>query len=1370
MGSAANQILGHALDGLRNVSAGVLANGLTAFIRTLTASGWAAALATIEPASAATVIAVAVVLNFVRERKANITEEQAEKLVSELESLAGTEESALELIRKFASSRVARAIGLDREQLLATVDAVLASRFDELDERLAAIVEDHLDSARKERAEIREVLDEISQTAKLYLDQVDGDLQTVKAGQEALLRGQAALTEQLDTQSTEFMDALRRESTVEYESELPLHATAEVVAQTVATVLDKLQAEGAVRAGATPPHVSIPHEPATITLDPPPLVATRSERRSTVDDVKRALGETNWLAIRGDSGRGKTQLVALVAREHDAATFWIRLRDLDSRQAADRLDAWFRTVRAKQVDSRLEACVSEVCNALPDRTLIVLDDLPYFDAEDPLGLRLLLLVRGLAARNLLLLSTGAHQVPSKLRDALGTSMRAIECAPFTDAEIAELLLAHGAPVTLTQPQRVKFISTVTHAHPVLLVAAARFLQEKQWQFTDAEIEGLLRGQYTRLVAGDTLDRLIATVTDEHSRNLLYRLKLITGEFSAEDVNVVASVNPAIDRASERLHKLTGLWVQRESENRHELSPLVRALPDTNLPVQTRRTVHLALGSRIVRERVLGPWDAARAICHFVGAEQHNYAALLLLQGLRAVLEKGELGEATVLLMMWGSGPIPAEVTPVVQVFLRAHQIEARARFGLSVDVAVSDLDRLMGILPGEETWALLSIVAIAGRTFSQLNPALANRAFLRVIRSWRMWRGPDGQPLLPPEDFEPEPLLWMTVEGLRTREHIRDWLDTVRQLDETSLDRLFSDDLAEDVCLVLADRLWIQEHRRPEGDRDWDAVLSGLDDLAAAAEDLRQPYLKGCVVRAKIVVVAEYKDDLPSAVALGELALAERLEDSRAEFLIRECVACQYVFRQMFREAREWYAEALAVEIDGPKLQRALALVHASRAFGEVNASDGVHYAEEAMRVASAVPDLAVPVRVQLLGELAIARWLAGDLCGAFSALDEAADNLISSPTRDAYWKGLFMCFGHVCGYLASIARTGQPPAAARDGGPWVAPERGFFFRDHERAVDLYAERQSPGIFVHLVLLAEGTGNDGGADKWAAKGLEAARAANLATVAGVFADLSITAQVTRGEYQAATDLGIECGRRAVATKYLMDHGRRPLWEDFDVHAVLQEAGGSFHEQAERHGAISALLPITFHLAKDATVAQVDVSERVGRLTQYLEELATKSPCREYWESLIDVLSQVFIQRKRPSELIQLGNEHDDWLVRILAFLGATLHPDVSLTTAAVNHLAVLSSSSTLLDVVIGAERRIVVPFIDEYWRRAFDRERFRFSAPREVDRDLRTAVGAPAGTRTRCILRTITAGLGVRIPAYARSWLFETPSDDGVPA
>ena len=58
-------------------------------------------------------------------------------------------------------------------------------------------------------------------------------------------------------------------------------------------------------------------------------------------------------------------------------------------------------------------------------------------------------------------------------------------------------------------------------------------------------------------------------------------------------------------------------------------------------------------------------------------------------------------------------------------------------------------------------------------------------------------------------------------------------------------------------------------------------------------------------------------------------------------------------------------------------------------------------------------------------------------------------------------------------------------------------------------------------------------------------------------------------------------------------------------------------------------------------------------------------------------------------------------------------------------------------------------RRCIVPFFLSYWQAAFEKQRFRFSAIRLVEEDVKLAQSLPVEQRVRSVLKAIALGLQI---------------------
>src|SRR5262249_36137378 len=156
--------------------------------------------------------------------------------------------------------------------------------------------------------------------------------------------------------------------------------------------------------------------------------------------------------------------------------------------------------------------------------------------------------------------------------------------------------------------------------PLLLATTAEFLAGRGWQYREDEIDALLRGDHTERVMPEVIERLIRSLA-EPPRELLYRLTLPIGSFERSDVMALAGVEPAVDRPRERLNDLLGTWVQRDTDRRFTVSPLVRPLGQTELAAKVRNRCYRELADLITGKGGMNAYEAERAVLYNLAARE-----------------------------------------------------------------------------------------------------------------------------------------------------------------------------------------------------------------------------------------------------------------------------------------------------------------------------------------------------------------------------------------------------------------------------------------------------------------------------------------------------------------------------------------------------------------------------------------------------------------------------------------------------------------------------------------------------------------------------------------------------------------------------
>lgn len=1096
-------------------------------------------------------------------------------------------------------------------------------------------------------------------------------------------------------------------------------------------------------------------------LDVPPPVALLSHRRNTVQNLLQEVMSCTWTALYGGAGQGKTHLAMLLVQAQGNCMAWLRLRDLNSEEVIRRVNAACEAITGHRASSD---AYREMFARATQQSILVLDDLPRLVVGDSLVEVMVLLTRAAEEFGAHILSTSSHRIPSTVAERFtDLQLRIVPCPGLTDGDVMDVLRLYNAPPHVCTPQFAGFVNTMVQRHPLLLNAAARYLRHHNWQIDDAAFDALMRSAYAAEVSNETIHRLIREVEDYESRELLYRLNLFTGDFVIKDVIAIAAVAPPVDRPRERLDSLAGLWVQYELNEQLVLSPLVKALGTDELHATTRHDGHLAIAAEILERRRINQFDALNLVMHLIGGEAFDQAAAILAKALSELIHLAPSTPESILLSLWYGLSLPTAMSLGLRIYLRGLQIAARHRFAKPIGGLINDLENLVAQATDDEAWAVFISAVHACPVLAESNVVRANALLLSAIQRIATGRMPDGSPLEFPGEAKPELLVWSHVRGITTLDQLRNWLDTIAQFSPEQVERAFSDDIGQQGCVEVANRLWLLEADKPEEEREWATVLTALNYLDEQARRLGQDLLWACAVRARVVVLAEYLHDLDNALVVTREALARASFDPQVQFLIRECMGRQYVYAGRHREALGWLTEALAFHTTGFSLVRRDALLAASRGAGELDAASAIPYTRQAVQLVENSVEIPQTEMVKTLGELAVAEWLNGNLTETFQAIDRAAEVLLANKADTETWRDLFVIFGHVSGFLSMIAHTNVGPERTITGEQYLPPFRGIFqqARLTERAMR-YDGRRDCFLFAQLALFAEAVGRDERVAVWASRGLEAARSANQAIVRSGLGLTTIPAFVIDGRYGEALEVGLDASAVQIALRRQEKAGLDILTNEIDIDSALESLPNDDREQAEYNAAIHALLPIAFHLQRRTLdqpgESRSDATE-VIQLCRHIRETATDE---RFWYIAANILEQTFLGEMRGEELVEWGNgpELQPYSVlRILCYLGATLKRDISVRDVAQAHLAMMPTVYRLIAPPLAAYRRIVLPYLVEYWSTRFQRARGLFGSPQLLGEALAEARQLPDAVQAQRILNSVSISLGIRPTGETRDWL-----------
>jgi hypothetical protein len=1016
-------------------------------------------------------------------------------------------------------------------------------------------------------------------------------------------------------------------------------------------------------------------------------------------------------------------------------------------------------------ESRPEAAAGwyeTACRKLGCGKIIVLDDLPRMNGTDPLSQRILLLATACKAAGVRIVSTSHHQLPEKLVSGLGqTEFSFVPVPMLTEAEVRETLAAHEAPEAILTGGAPRLIRISSGGHPLLVSLAADYLREREWRFTQEEVEGLLAGEHAESISDQVLDRIMDGLA-EQQRELLYRLTLPVGAFVFEVVAAMAKVNPEVDRPREQMNKLLGAWVQRDAERRFIISPLVKSVSSEALKEDTRKGCHLSLAEFIVGD-TMSIYQAQQAINHFCAAEEFKRAGSLFLYLLdeARTLDAGK--DIGLLDAMWAESPLPGGMDLNVRLLARGLQLAVLPKYNRDITYVLADLDQLLASATEAHGHAVAGVAVMASVYLTSRDP---DRTLQYMGRALQL-RGPEqeeGAETLLAEGRRLDDMLWFIVPHLVTAARLDRWLTILEGLPPERRRKLLTEEDAMLGCVVVADRLRIEEAVKPEGKRQWGGVLAAMDNLRQRARDMGSGTLEGAAIRTLLAIHGEHLPQLDKGVATATQAIGRLGKDPEAIFLVAGMLGRQYAFARRHAEARPMLEMALAQPVGEHTHERMMTLLAASECFGVADADQGIQYAERAVQLARSEESIPTIEAGRAGAELTTAMFLRTPTregaIASFATWSEATERVIESRDESDEWKDLFVIFCHQTSYLTSMALKGRPPSGIATGEEFCAPIRGVCVRTSPGRLAYFRPSDVRTVMWLLSQYAAAAGDDQAAARWLGRVSTPTDPTRLSLVDALIGLDTIPSLITAGKYAEAIDATL----RYCHADLLFRESKLKSQEakESGINAADSWNGLQVQQrQAIESGAAAlAVLSAAFWVGR-RMVESIEEGIRLGRsLASACRQIGNTAADQVLWTALADSLDRMSQAHISGHELVSFGNSFGSGsrqVVAILAYLGASLHggPDDACNA----QLACMRSLFQCCPPNSPRHRQLLLPFIECFWTTTFGQRRFGFGNPSAVEQALAQARQVPVERRVKAILRAVRLGVTSRADTATTEWL-----------
>ena len=365
------------------------------------------------------------------------------------------------------------------------------------------------------------------------------------------------------------------------------------------------------------PDTTFDYRRRSLPTNPPALVQNGSLRKLKVAEIEPLFAQNTWVSLQGVNGSGKSQLAALVCLKFDNY-WWLDLRSYnqDAEKVTLLIESFLETISDCAINHNREIWLGRVTRSLPNKTILVLNDLPQTGENSALDELLVALAKVLITSEVRLLTTSNFDIHRTIIQSFGSSnLSEVRDFTFTNEEIKEYMLNCGLNIFV--PDYIDLIANLSHRNPRLVSAIIYYLRSIEREGNAVTLLGaLINKEFSSEILDDAQRSISRYIIDEEARELLYRLSLIHWDFGKKEVDAVSYAGRRIRFPSEKFSSLVNVWIQKQHNDVFQISPLIHDIGESNLPQQTVRNVHIAIAESIISDKKINQLSGSRSIMSF----------------------------------------------------------------------------------------------------------------------------------------------------------------------------------------------------------------------------------------------------------------------------------------------------------------------------------------------------------------------------------------------------------------------------------------------------------------------------------------------------------------------------------------------------------------------------------------------------------------------------------------------------------------------------------------------------------------------------------------------------------------------------------
>lgn len=1035
-----------------------------------------------------------------------------------------------------------------------------------------------------------------------------------------------------------------------------------------------------------------------------PLSDHISNREELVSSLIEKFATAIWIAINGSVSTGKTQLSVLLSKKTDSSKYWINLRELTTSNFLVKIFSDLSSFLSVPNIQELDSWQSSIFEKLEEGALIVLDDLPKLDHRSQSFSRFISFLKTCKEKNIKILSTSNFTLPSNIKEFLKDDFIYNTTIPYLEiGDVNEILLTYIIDEEIAKGFN-KLIHSISSGHPIIIKAICEYLIQKNWILSSNELSEIFRGNYSLELNEDTYEILSKTITDESTRNLLYRLNIVIGTFTIDDVRIVGTSSPIIPNSIEKFNSTIGMWIQKRDTYSYEVSPLLKRLKSRDLSPQLEQQINHSLGKSILDKRKLNQFDANKAVIYFVSAKSFNEAGFVLTLVLNEALKNPKLYFEWGFNLYWYSTPLPKEMDLLLQMYIRTLQILLNKQENNDITYLIAELENICS-LASKRGINVGSGYLLLSSHYSTINSQKA----LKYLMS-----GNDQENVLFQDlgsndalnlhkNFEA--IIWGGVLDINSIEGVENWLETISKLTEEQLNSLKKSDNIDFGSSFIFRKLKENEEKKSRESQDWNKIIQIFKRIQLKARALNLDLIQANGIKYIINILSEKLNAIDQAYEYAMSNLDTLSKNQLAQFLVNDAIGRQLFYNKRIEKATPFIANAVNIEIGSFYTEKLDTYLVMSQILGIEDSKVALHFSNKAKEFVFENEFTSDILQSKVIGELAISLFLNNDIQGAIYELEKGYQVLLDSYNINTEYHITIMRYGHALNYWHHLLLEGYPPEKDMLGGDYEIPFRGMFLSNvKEDLVEEYYFPERRFMVSYIFFRSfESLYDFALARKWAFNNISVHNdfdfnyfaALNSHAIPYLILDkkyfevIELQISIIDNTNKLNSDkIDLERLSKNKFLKNILDGRPKTGIKEYD--AVLIE---------------HILIPIILNYIMTHSNSNDDLRENLADLENVLQNLRLYIQDTSFVDSFKEIVVNISLGGDPVNNILKIGEEYKgefDSPLKVIGYLFASFF-SVNLEAFKL-HFAVINRLDTIIKKISkGAYYFILIPFFEKFW-------------------------------------------------------------------